>query len=50
MKFVLIDLADAFCHFGVNPKEYRHCVAPDEKATECSSSWRCCSGFGRRHY
>ena len=31
MEFVLIDLADAFCHFGVNPKEYRHCVAPDEK-------------------
>ena len=31
MEFVLVDLADAFCHFGVNPREYRHCVAPDEK-------------------
>ena len=29
-EFYLIDLADAFCHYGVHPRELRHCVSPDE--------------------
>eukprot|EP00435_Cladocopium_sp_Y103_P022173 s2755_g5.t1 len=28
IEFMLIDLQDAFCHFGVHPKELRHCVSP----------------------
>lgn len=27
-EFALIDLRDAFCHFGVHPRELRHCVSP----------------------
>ena len=26
--FVLIDLQDAFCHFGVHQDELRHCISP----------------------
>ena len=29
-EFYLIDLSDAFCHFGVLKNELRHCVTPDE--------------------
>ena len=29
-EFVLADLADAFCHFGVHPKELKNCISPDE--------------------
>eukprot|EP00435_Cladocopium_sp_Y103_P057196 s804_g19.t1 len=27
-EFILIDLQDAFCHFGVHPDELKHCVSP----------------------
>ena len=30
-EFVLIDLRDAFCHFGVDPREWKHTITPDEK-------------------
>ena len=29
-EFVLADLADAFCHFGVHPRELKNCISPDE--------------------
>ena len=29
-EFYLLDLTDAFCHYGVHPSELRHCVSPDE--------------------
>ena len=29
-EFVLADMQDAFCHFGVHPKELRNCISPDE--------------------
>ena len=28
VEFCLIDLQDAFCHFGEHPAELRHCVSP----------------------
>ena len=28
VEFVLLDLKDAFCHFGVHPDELKHCVSP----------------------
>ncbi len=28
-EFILVDLADAFCHFAVAPEELCHCVTPD---------------------
>eukprot|EP00435_Cladocopium_sp_Y103_P011877 s4293_g3.t1 len=28
IEFFLVDLQDAFCHFGVHPQELRHCVSP----------------------
>jgi hypothetical protein len=28
VEFILIDLQDAFCHFGVHPDELRHCISP----------------------
>ena len=30
IEFVLADMQDAFCHFGVHPKELRNCISPDE--------------------
>ena len=34
-EFVLVDLADAFCHFSVANEELRHCVTPDETSDGC---------------
>ena len=28
VEFFLLDLQDAFCHFGVHPVELKHCVSP----------------------
>ena len=28
VEFVLLDLKDAFCHFGVHPDELKHCASP----------------------
>ena len=28
VEFCLLDLQDAFCHFGVHPTELKHCVSP----------------------
>ena len=28
VEFFLLDLQDAFCHFGVHPEELKHCVSP----------------------
>ena len=30
-EFVLIDLRDAFCHLGIDPREWKHTVTPDER-------------------
>eukprot|EP00435_Cladocopium_sp_Y103_P072540 s106_g40.t1 len=27
-EFIMLDLQDAFCHFGVHPEELKHCVSP----------------------
>ena len=34
-EFILVDLADAFCHFAVADEELRHCVTPDETSDGC---------------
>ncbi len=34
-EFILVDLADAFCHFAVDGRELRHCVTPDETSEGC---------------
>ena len=34
-EFVLVDLADAFCHFAVAAEELCHCVTPDETSDGC---------------
>lgn len=34
-EFILVDLADAFCHFAVDGRELRHCVTPDETSSGC---------------
>eukprot|EP00435_Cladocopium_sp_Y103_P073963 s637_g46.t1 len=28
IEFFLVDLADAFCHFGIHPDELKHCISP----------------------
>ena len=28
VEFILLDLQDAFCHFGVHPAELKHCISP----------------------
>ena len=28
VEFFMLDLQDAFCHFGVRPEELKHCVSP----------------------
>ena len=30
LEFVMIDLWDAFCHLGVDPREWKHTITPDE--------------------
>ena len=34
-EFILVDLADAFCHFAVASEELCHCVTPDETSEGC---------------
>lgn len=34
-EFILVDLADAFCHFAVDSRELKHCVTPDETSEGC---------------
>ena len=34
-EFILVDLADAFCHFAVADEELCHCVTPDETSDGC---------------
>ena len=34
-EFILVDLADAFCHFAVDGRELKHCVTPDETSEGC---------------
>ena len=34
-EFILVDLADAFCHFAVDSRELKHCVTPDENSEGC---------------
>ena len=34
-EFILVDLADAFCHFAVASEELCHCVTPDEASEGC---------------
>lgn len=38
-EFFLIDLADAFCHFGVRKEELRHCISADEEERD-ALVWR----------
>ena len=35
VEFILLDLKDAFCHFGVHPDELKHCVSP---GLECGTA------------
>ena len=49
-EFYMIDLADAFTHFGVRKEELKRCITPGELEDDTAILWRCCSGTRQLHY
>ena len=39
-EFYLIDLADAFTHFGIRKEELKHCITPSEAEDDTAILWR----------
>ena len=39
-EFYMIDLADAFTHFGIRKEELKHCITPSELEDDTAILWR----------